>query len=40
MLIAQIRKGKSEQEILEALKPELEKYKSMRKKYLLYPDFE
>jgi uncharacterized protein YbbC (DUF1343 family) len=39
-LLAEIRNGKSEQEILEALKPELEKYKTMRKKYLLYPDFE
>jgi uncharacterized protein YbbC (DUF1343 family) len=39
-LIFQIRKGKSETEIFEALKPELEKYKSIRKKYLLYPDFE
>ena len=39
-LLAQIRKGKSEYEILEALKPELEKYKQIRKKYLLYPDFE
>lgn len=39
-LIAQIRSGKSEHEILEALEPELKKYKLMRKKYLLYPDFE
>jgi len=39
-LLAQIRKGKSEPEILEALKPDLEKYKMIRKKYLLYPDFE
>jgi uncharacterized protein YbbC (DUF1343 family) len=39
-LLAQIRKGKSELEILEALKPDLEKYKLIRKKYLLYPDFE
>ena len=39
-LLAQIRNGKSEPEILEALKPDLEKYKLIRKKYLLYPDFE
>lgn len=39
-LLAQIRKGKSEAEIMEALKPDLEKYKWIRKKYLLYPDFE
>ena len=39
-LLAQIRSGKSEPEILEALKPDLEKYKLIRKKYLLYPDFE
>ena len=39
-LLAQIRNGKSEQEMLEALKPELEEYKQLRKKYLLYPDFE
>ncbi|MCA1759891.1 MAG: DUF1343 domain-containing protein [Bacteroidales bacterium] len=39
-LLAQIRKGKSEPEIMEALKPDLEKYKLIRKKYLLYPDFE
>ena len=39
-LLAQIRNGKSETEILEALRPDLEKYKLIRKKYLLYPDFE
>jgi uncharacterized protein YbbC (DUF1343 family) len=39
-LLAQIKNGESEQEILEALRSELEKYKTMRKKYLLYPDFE
>ncbi len=39
-LLAQIRKGKSEQEIFELLKPDLGKYKLIRKKYLLYPDFE
>lgn len=39
-LLAQIREGKSESEIFEMLKPDLEKYKLIRKKYLLYPDFE
>ena len=36
----QIREGKSEKEIVEGWQPELEKYKTLRKKYLLYPDFE
>jgi uncharacterized protein YbbC (DUF1343 family) len=39
-LLEQIRLGKSESEILEIIKPDLEKYKMIRKKYLLYPDFE
>lgn len=39
-LLAQIRKGKSESEIIDFLKPDLENYKLTRKKYLLYPDFE
>jgi uncharacterized protein YbbC (DUF1343 family) len=39
-LIAQIRQGLSESEIVKSWQPELEKYKHMRKKYLLYPDFE
>lgn len=39
-LILQIRKGKSAKEILESWQPELEEYKILRKKYLLYPDFE
>jgi uncharacterized protein YbbC (DUF1343 family) len=39
-LITQIKTGKSESEILEMLKPDLEKYKLLRKKYLIYPDFE
>ena len=39
-LLALIKNGKSDQEILEALNPEVEKYKQLRKKYLLYPDFE
>lgn len=39
-LIKQIREGKTENEILESWKPELKEYKQLRKKYLLYPDFE
>jgi uncharacterized protein YbbC (DUF1343 family) len=39
-LIAQIRQGLSEAEIVKSWQPELEEYKRMRKKYLLYPDFE
>lgn len=39
-LILQLRAGKSEQEILSSWEPELQSYKLMRKKYLLYPDFE
>ncbi|WP_140937184.1 exo-beta-N-acetylmuramidase NamZ family protein [Sphingobacterium lumbrici] len=36
----QILAGKSEAEIKASWKPELDIYKQMRKKYLLYPDFE
>jgi uncharacterized protein YbbC (DUF1343 family) len=39
-LIAMIRQGKSAEEIESAWMPELQKYKEIRKKYLLYPDFE
>ncbi len=39
-LLKQIKSGKTEEEILSGLKPELDKYNSIRKKYLLYPDFE
>ena len=39
-LIKQIRAGKSEMEILESWDKELEAYKILRKKYLIYPDFE
>ncbi len=39
-LIKQIREGKSEEQILNSWQPELEQYKQLRKKYLLYPDFE
>jgi len=39
-LLALVREGKSEEEILKNFIHELEKYKVIRKKYLLYPDFE
>ncbi|HKI89472.1 MAG TPA: DUF1343 domain-containing protein [Draconibacterium sp.] len=39
-LIRQIRGGKNEAEITRSWQPELSKYKEIRKKYLLYPDFE
>jgi uncharacterized protein YbbC (DUF1343 family) len=39
-LIKQTRAGKTEQEILKSWQPELTEYKKLRKKYLLYPDFE
>jgi len=39
-LIQQIKSGMSEEEIIDSWKPELQTYKIMRKKYLLYPDFE
>lgn len=39
-LIHQIRQGLSEAEIVKSWQPELEEFKRMRKKYLLYPDFE
>ena len=39
-LINQIRAGKTENEILESWEPELKVYQEVRKKYLLYPDFE
>ncbi|WP_099464854.1 exo-beta-N-acetylmuramidase NamZ family protein [Parabacteroides provencensis] len=35
----QIVRGLSEQEIRDSWQPELEKYKQIRKKYLLYPDY-
>ncbi len=40
VLLAKIRGGNSEPDILKVFKPELETYKTMRRKYLLYPDFE
>ena len=39
-LLKLVRSGKSEAEILSHFKPELQKYKLLRGKYLLYPDFE
>ncbi len=39
-LIKQIREGKTEKEILASWQPELKKYMKLRKKYLLYTDFE
>ncbi len=39
-LIKQIREGKSEEEIQKSWQPALNEYKQLRKKYLLYPDFE
>jgi uncharacterized protein YbbC (DUF1343 family) len=39
-LLKQINEGKSEQEIKASWQAELEAYNAMRKKYLLYPDFE
>lgn len=39
-LINQIRAGKTEDEILKSWQPELDEFKKLRKKYLLYPDFE
>ncbi len=38
--IRMVREGKSEKEILDSWIPELNTYKQIRKKYLLYPDFE
>jgi len=39
-LIRQIRDGLNEKEITESWQPELNEFKALRKKYLLYPDFE
>jgi uncharacterized protein YbbC (DUF1343 family) len=38
-LIEQIKSGKSETEIRRSWQPGLQKFKAIRKKYLLYPDF-
>ena len=40
VLLAKIRGGNTEYDILKVFEPELETYKTMREKYLLYPDFE
>lgn len=39
-ILKQIKAGKTEYEIEQSWQSELEKYKHIRKKYLLYPDFE
>lgn len=39
-LIEKIREGRSEEEIKKSWQPDLEKFQQLRKKYLLYPDFE
>jgi uncharacterized protein YbbC (DUF1343 family) len=39
LLMQQIKDGKSEAEIRKSWQPGLEKFKTIRKKYLLYPDF-
>lgn len=39
-LMQQIKEGKTEAAIRKSWQPELEKFKKIRKKYLLYPDFE
>jgi uncharacterized protein YbbC (DUF1343 family) len=40
VLIQQVKQGKSETEIRKSWEPKLTAFKSTRKKYLLYPDFE
>ena len=40
VLRTQIVKGLSDEEIRKTWKPELDKFKAIRKKYLLYKDFE
>jgi uncharacterized protein YbbC (DUF1343 family) len=39
-LMQQIKDGKSEEEIRKSWQPKLDEFKKIRKKYLLYPDFE
>ena len=39
ILIAQIKEGKSENQIRQSWQPDLNKFKGIRKKYLLYKDF-
>jgi uncharacterized protein YbbC (DUF1343 family) len=40
ILMQQVKDGKSEEEIRKSWEPALDEFKKMRKKYLLYPDFE
>jgi uncharacterized protein YbbC (DUF1343 family) len=40
VLMQQVKEGKSEEEIRKSWKPGLENFKAIRKKYLLYADFE
>ncbi len=40
ILMQQIKEGKTAKQICQSWKPALEKFKKIRKKYLLYPDFE
>jgi len=40
LLIQQVKDGKSEEEIRKSWEPGLTQFKTIRKKYLLYPDFE
>ena len=40
VLMKQVREGKSEEEIRKSWEPALTQFKTTRKKYLLYPDFE
>ncbi|HVX49444.1 MAG TPA: hypothetical protein VHB48_04775, partial [Chitinophagaceae bacterium] len=39
-LMRQIKQGKTEEEIRNSWQPKLKAFKKIRKKYLLYPDFE
>lgn len=40
ILMQQIKEGKSEEEIRKSWQPDIQKFKAIRKKYLLYKDFE
>jgi uncharacterized protein YbbC (DUF1343 family) len=40
VLMTQLKNGKTEQEIRQSWEPELAQFKAIRKKYLLYKDFE
>jgi uncharacterized protein YbbC (DUF1343 family) len=39
-LMQQMREGKTEDQIRQSWQPALQAFKAIRKKYLLYPDFE